>query len=130
MQAGRGRRRRVNRQPPPRPAQSSTGRSRPNPYDRNTPVATTPGLHDGHRESGSFADNKASSDAGMAVILHGWFTRSGPILIVHGDNDCGVLVRDADDEWFAGSDDNCRSGERLRPSSGLIGRTSSAPVPA
>jgi len=59
------------------------------------------------------------------VIVHGYFTSFGYIVVIRGYDDTGFLVNDPYGEWFSTGYDNSRSGERLHYSHDLIARTCS-----
>ena len=101
------------------------GRSRHNPYDLKYLIETYPGYRDVFRENGGFADIRSAIDAGHPVIVHGYFTSSGHIVVIRGYDDAGFLVNDPYGEWFASGYDTSRSGERLHYSLDLIARTCS-----
>jgi GH24 family phage-related lysozyme (muramidase) len=101
------------------------GRSRHNPYDLKYLIETYPGYKDIFRENGSFADIRGAIDAGHPVIVHGYFTSFGHIIVIRGYDDTGFLVNDPYGEWFSSGYDNSRSGERLHYSHDLIARTCS-----
>jgi GH24 family phage-related lysozyme (muramidase) len=101
------------------------GKSRHDPYHLKYLIETFPGYKDIFRENGSFADIKSSIDAGNPVIIHGYFTKFGHIIVVRGYDDKGFLVNDPYGEWFSSGYDNSRSGERLHYSYNLIARTCS-----
>jgi len=103
----------------------SLGRSRHNPYDLKYLIETYPGYKDVFRENGSFADIRSAIDAGHPVIVHGYFTSFGHIVVIRGYDDTGFLVNDPYGEWFSTGYDNSRSGERLHYSHDLIARTCS-----
>lgn len=101
------------------------GRSRHNPYGLKFLIETYLGCKDIFRENGSFSDVKTSINAGNPVIVHGYFTQFGHIIVIRGYDDSGFLVNDPYGEWFSTGYDNSRSGERLHYSNGLIARTCS-----
>lgn len=101
------------------------GKSRHSPYDLKFLIETYPGYKDIFRENGSFKDIRTSIDAGNPVIIHGYFTRFGHIVVVRGYDANGFLVNDPYGEWFRTGYDNSRSGKRLHYSYGLIARTCS-----
>ncbi|MEB3323115.1 MAG: C39 family peptidase [Synechococcaceae cyanobacterium] len=101
------------------------GRSRHNPYDLKYLIETYPGYKDIFRENGGIQDIQASLDADHPVIIHGYFTSFGHIIVVCGYDDTGFIVNDPYGEWFSTGYDNSRSGEKLHYSYGLIARTCS-----
>lgn len=101
------------------------GKDRHNPYDLQALIGTYPGFKDIFRPNGSFRDIQTSIDAGNPVIVHGYFTGSGHIIVIRGYDDKGFLVNDPYGEWFSSGYDNKRSGERLHYSYNLIARTCS-----
>ena len=101
------------------------GRSRHDPYDLKYLIETFPGYKDIFRENGGFADIQSSLDAGNPVIIHGYFTKFGHIIVVRGYDSKGLLVNDPYGEWFSSGYDTSRSGERLHYSYDLIARTCS-----
>lgn len=101
------------------------GKSRHDPYDLQFLIGTHPGFKDIFRVDGGFRDIQTSIDAGNPVIVHGYFTKSGHIIVIRGYDDKGFLVNDPYGEWFSSGYDNSRSGERLHYSYNLIARTCS-----
>ena len=104
----------------------SLGRSRHNPYDLQYLINTYPGnFKDIFREDGGFRDIQASIDAGHPVIIHGYFTSFGHIIVVRGYDDKGFIVNDPYGEWFSTGYDNGRTGAGLHYSYNLIANTCS-----
>ena len=101
------------------------GKDRHNPYDLQYLIGTYPGFKDIFRSNGGLRDIQTSIDAGNPVIVHGYFTRSGHIIVIRGYDDKGFLVNDPYGEWFSSGYDNSRRGERLHYSYNLIARTCS-----
>lgn len=104
-------------------------RSRHDPYDLKFLIESYPGYKDIFRENGTFNDIKASINAGNPVIIHGYFTRSGHIIVIRGYDDTGFLVNDPYGEYFSSGYDTSRRGERLHYSYDLIARTCSPESP-
>jgi GH24 family phage-related lysozyme (muramidase)/uncharacterized protein YvpB len=101
------------------------GKDRHNPYDLQFLIGTYPGFKDIFRANGTFRDIQTSIDAGNPVIVHGYFTNAGHIIVIRGYDDKGFFVNDPYGEWFSSGYDNNRSGERLHYSYNLIARTCS-----
>lgn len=101
------------------------GRSRHDPYDLQFLINSLPGYKDVFRVDGGFRDIRSSLDAGNPVIVHGYFTSSGHIIVIRGYDEKGFIVNDPYGEWFSSGYDNSRSGEALHYSYGLIARTCS-----
>lgn len=101
------------------------GRNRHDPYDLQFLVGTYPGYKDIFRVDGGFRNIQTSIDAGNPVIVHGYFTPTGHIIVIRGYDQQGFIVNDPYGEWFSGGYDNSRSGERLHYSYALIARTCS-----
>jgi GH24 family phage-related lysozyme (muramidase) len=101
------------------------GKSRHDPYDLQYLIGTYPGFKDIFRPNGGFRDIQTSIDAGNPVIVHGYFTKSGHIIVIRGYDDKGFLVNDPYGEWFSSGYDNTKPGKRLHYSYNLIARTCS-----
>lgn len=101
------------------------GKSRHDPYDLQFLIGTYPGFKDIFRVDGGFRDIRTSIDAGHPVIVHGYFTTFGHIIVIRGYDEKGFIVNDPYGEWFSHGYDNSRSGEGLHYSYNLIARTCS-----
>jgi GH24 family phage-related lysozyme (muramidase)/uncharacterized protein YvpB len=100
-------------------------------WDRHDPnhlkalVETFPGYKDIFRTNGRFQDIRTALDMGRPVIIHGYFTASGHIIVIRGYDASGFIVNDPYGEYFQRGYDNRRSGAGLHYSYGLIARTCS-----
>lgn len=74
---------------------------------------------------GSVDDIKKAIDNDSPVVIHGYFTRSGHIIVIKGYDDKGFIVNDPWGEYYAEGYDTSVSGEGLHYSYGLIARTCS-----
>ncbi|MEA5414026.1 C39 family peptidase [Synechococcus sp. BA-132 BA5] len=101
------------------------GWSRHDPHDLKALIDSYPGYKDIFRQNGGFKDIQTSIDAGNPVIIHGYFTKFGHIIVVCGYDDKGFIVNDPNGEYFSSGYDRSRSGENLHYSYGLIARTCS-----
>jgi GH24 family phage-related lysozyme (muramidase)/uncharacterized protein YvpB len=100
-------------------------------WDRHDPnhlkalVERFPGYKDIFRTNGRFQDIRTALDMGRPVIIHGYFTASGHIIVIRGYDASGFIVNDPYGEYFQSGYNNCRSGAGLHYSYGLIARTCS-----
>ena len=69
------------------------------------------------------AEMKEHLDSGYPCIVHGYFTRSGHIVVVRGYDDKGCFVNDPWGEWFYDGYRNHGLGENLHYSWSLMERT-------
>lgn len=83
------------------------------------------GLTDDLRYNGTFADIRSAIDNGKPVIVHGYFTRFGHIVLLRGYDNTGFYVNDPNGEYFSWGYDTLVSGENLHYSKELIARTCS-----
>lgn len=95
--------------------------SRHDPLGLKALIESYPGMKDDFTSSGTLEDIKQAISAGIPCILHGYFTRSGHIIVAYGFDDQGLIVNDPWGEWFeSGYEDS--SGENLHYSWGMISR--------
>ena len=52
-----------------------------------------------YHSASSINDIRADIDAGCLVIIHGWFTRSGHVICLDGEDSTGFRVMDPNDEF-------------------------------
>jgi hypothetical protein len=100
-------------------------------WDRHDPnhlkalIESYPGYRDSFRTNGTFKDIQMSIDCGRPVIIHGYFTSSGHIIVIKGYDSSGFIVNDPYGEYFSSGYDTSRSGADLHYSCNLIARTCS-----
>jgi len=82
-------------------------------------------LIDDLRYNGTFADVRNAIDNGRPVIVHGYFTRSGHIVVIRGYDSSGFYVNDPYGEYYYSGYDTTVTGENLHYSKELIARTCS-----
>lgn len=105
------------------------GWSRHDPYDLKELIESYPGVKDDFTPSGTIKDIQKAIDSGSVCILHGYFTRSGHIILVKGYDDTGLIVNDPYGEYFESGYDVNVSGEGLHYSYNLINRVCSPESP-
>lgn len=74
-------------------------------------------------QSGSLESIRRNIDNGNPVIIHGYFTSFGHIIVVTGYDKDGFIVNDPNGEWFSSGYRTDLSGKGLHYSNGLIERT-------
>jgi len=70
----------------------------------------------------SLADIEKSIDANNPVIVHGYFTRVGHIVVVVGYTDRHVVIHDPYGEWFAGGYRTNKTGTCYNLTKATFGR--------
>lgn len=103
-------------------AMEKLGWDRHDPNDLKALVESFPGYKDIFRTNGRFKDIQTAIDMGRPVIIHGYFTASGHIIVIRGYDDTGFIVNDPYGEYFQSGYDNSRTGKGLHYSYGLIAR--------
>ena len=74
---------------------------------------------------GTYKDVYTAIDNDHPVVIHGYFTRSGHIVVIRGYDDRGFYVNDPYGEYFADGYDTNKRGENLHYSNQLIAMTCS-----
>jgi hypothetical protein len=92
-------------------------------------LETYPRIHDALYFNGTFEDIEESIDANCPVIIHGYFTRSGHIIVIRGYNEGGFYVNDPYGEYFSNGYNTGVSGENLHYSRALIANVCSPESP-
>lgn len=88
------------------------GLSRHSPHDLQKLIKIY-GYDDDFRPDAKWDDVKRWLDAGNPCISHGWFSRSGHIIVIIGYNEKGWIVNDPYGEWFSWGYDTSKSGAGL-----------------
>jgi hypothetical protein len=97
------------------------GLSRHSPVDL-AKVIRAYGYQDDFQPDAKWGQVKDWLAAGNPVIVHGWFTKSGHIIVIRGYNDRGWIVNDPYGEWYEWGYDSQRTGEGLTYSYGMMSR--------
>jgi uncharacterized protein YvpB len=107
------------------------GWSRHDPMGLKTLAESYPNVKDSVSYRGTFNDIRDAIDAGHPVVIHGYFTRFGHIVVIRGYDEAGFYVNDPNGEYYAstGNYDQGASGECLHYSFKLIGGTCSPESP-
>lgn len=108
--------------------------SRHSPHDIKTVLETYPNIGDTFTKNGTPRTIIESIERGNPVILHGYFTRFGHIIVVTGYDNTGYIVNDPYGEVFLDENGNPYyrtdlRGERLHYSYSLINRLCSPESP-
>lgn len=80
------------------------------------------GASDNFQISGKIEKIKLAINDKKPCIIHGYFTRSGHIVVIVGYNDKGLIVHDPYGEWFSNGYDTSIDGEYLTYSYEMINR--------
>jgi hypothetical protein len=80
------------------------------------------GFIDDFRPDARWDDAKEWLRQGNPLIVHGYFTKSGHIIVIKGFNEHGFIVNDPYGEWYAEGYDTSVSGEGLTYSYGMMER--------
>lgn len=99
----------------------NTGLSRHNPHDL-VKLFYVKGCADKFSDRADWKDVKAHLSKGKPVIVHGWFTHFGHIIVIKGYNSAGWLVNDPYGEWFGDGYNTNVSGEGLIYSYSMMSR--------
>jgi uncharacterized protein YvpB len=78
------------------------------------------GCKDDFQPDAKWSDVKKWLEAGKPIIVHGWFSRSGHIIVIKGYNEKGWIVNDPYGEWFSWGYDTTVSGKGLTYSYGMM----------
>lgn len=88
-------------------------------------IESFPGMRNTLKTNATLEDIKRSIASEKPVILHGYFTRFGHIIVGKGYDRRGLIVNDPWGEYFPSGYDTTRTGESLHYSWSLISRTCS-----
>ncbi len=80
------------------------------------------GYKDDFQANASWSAAKKWLEMGNPLIAHGWFTRSGHIIVICGYNERGFIVNVQFGEWYAEGFDTTVTGEGLTYSYGMMER--------
>lgn len=101
--------------------------SRHDPLGLKAVAESYPNIRDHLTTNGSLIDIKQALTSGQPCVIHGYFTRFGHIVAVHGFDDKGLFVNDPWGEWFdwgyfRNDEDYPERGKNVHYSWGLISR--------
>ncbi|MBW4680533.1 MAG: C39 family peptidase [Microcoleus vaginatus WJT46-NPBG5] len=88
------------------------GLSRHSPQDLDK-LMTIYGYEDDFQPDAKWGDVKKWLDSGKPCIVHGWFSRSGHIIVIRGYNEKGWIVNDPYGQWYSSGYDTNLSGAGL-----------------
>lgn len=91
---------------------AQNGWSRHDPYDLQKLIRFF-GIPDDFRPDALWSNAKAWLTIGKPLIVHGYFTQSGHIIVIRGFSDDGWIVNDPYGEWWDSGYDTHASGENL-----------------
>lgn len=97
----------------------NNGLSRHSPTDL-AQVVKAYGYKDDFQPDAKWGDVKRWLTVGNPIVVHGWFSRSGHIIVIKGYNDKGWIVNDPYGEWFEWGYDTSVSGKNLMYSYGMM----------
>ena len=100
----------------------STGLSRNDPYHL-AELLTRHGIKDNFRTDATWDEAKRHLADGNPLIAHGFFTRTGHIIVIRGYNEKGFIVNDPNGEWWPDGYDTSVTGENLTYSYAMMERT-------
>ncbi len=80
------------------------------------------GYKDDFQPDAKWGDVKKWLNAGKPCIVHGWFSRSGHIIVITGYNEKGWIVNDPYGEWYDWGYDTSVTGKGLTYSYGMMER--------
>jgi len=97
------------------------GLSRHSPLDL-AKVVKAYGYKDDFQDKAKWADVKTWLSAGKPIVVHGYFTTFGHIVVIRGFNERGWIVNDPYGEWWDSGYDTNASGAGLTYSYGMMQR--------
>lgn len=100
----------------------NNGWSRHDPLGLKRVAESYRGIKDNFTTAGTFDAIRDTLTAGEPCVIHGYFTRSGHIIVVKGFDESGLLVNDPYGEWFESGYDTDASGDSLHYSYSMISR--------
>lgn len=98
---------------------SNKGLSRHSPTDL-AQVVQAYGYKDDFQPDAKWGDVKRWLADGKPIVIHGWFSRSGHIIVIKGYNDKGWIVNDPYGEWYEWGYDTSVSGKNLTYTYGMM----------
>jgi uncharacterized protein YvpB len=98
------------------------GLDRHDPYELKKLIETFYGkrVQDDFKPNGTLEDIKVALNKDQPCIVHGYFTRSGHVIVIKGYDEKGFIVNDPYGEYYATGYDTSVSGEGLHYSYDLI----------